>query len=126
MGERLSEVVFKEYCQTIVAHDARIASIDRWLRDEDAENGEGLFTALPATSVALRRATIRLLSLAAGLGPESSTVEYYFDECLSMRSGGLMRFSDGAKFAMITIDDLWRVVEYERTLPTPTPPRNEQ
>lgn len=107
-------------CETIIAHDKRIDRIDKFLREDDAENGGGMFTYLPSTSDKIRRLTINLLTLAAGLPIGDSTVSYFFDECLRMKDGGVVAYSDGTEWRIRTPEDLWNAVSHEISLPTST------
>lgn len=108
---------FKTACETIISHDQRIARINKYLSDDDAENGDGFFAGLPGTSVMLRRISMRLLAASMGLKMENSIIEYFFDECLSMDGGGRQTYPDGTTFKLDSIGDLWRAVQYERQHP---------
>ena len=105
---------FLRACWTILEHDSRLDRINRYLREDDAAFGEGMFSYLPSTDTKLRRLTIQLLSAACGLKPDSGLIEYYFDECLTMKDGGSQTYPDGTHFKLRTTEDLWVAVEFER------------
>lgn len=109
----MNESEFHAACRTIMEHDSRLDSINKFLRDDDRENGEGMFTYLPETSARLRRLAIDLLSIACGLEPKGGIIEYFFDECLTMKDGGSIKHPNGTTFKLQTVDDLWLAVQYE-------------
>ncbi len=112
----LSEADFFAACNVILAHDERLDRVDRFLRDDDRDNGDGIFTYLPDLSGKLRRQTIKLIEIAAGLLPGDSVVTYFFDECRTMKGGGRINYPNGASFKVETLDDVWAVILHERAL----------
>jgi hypothetical protein len=104
---------FIRACNTIIEHDKRLRRINDFLSKDDYENGEGMFTYLPSTDTKLRILSIELLSAACGLREESGLIEYYFNECLTMKGGGSQTNPDGTFFKLETPEDLWAAVEHE-------------
>ncbi len=109
----MDKETFLRACETIIEHDNRLRRINDYLREDDYENGDGMFSYLPSTDGSLRGLAIYLLSAACGLKEYSGLISYYFNECLTMEDGGSQTNPDGTFFPLKTPEDLWAAVEHE-------------